>query len=213
MDSEVRQDLIDELEWEPAVNASGIGVAVHNGIVTLTGYVSSYAQKRAAEQAAGRVHGVKAIAEEIEVKSPGSNQQTDAEIAQAVVEALMWNSGIAAEITVKVEDGVVTINGDVESQDERENAKHMLENLAGVREVINLISVTEHPSAADLKEEIKKAFERVALLDAAQLEVETHGGEVILNGNVHSMAELREAEYAAWADPGVKKVTNQLKVV
>lgn len=212
-DTEVRQDVLDELQWEPAVNANEIGVTVHNGIVTLSGYAFSYGEKRAAEQATLRVKGVKAIAEEIDVKLPNSSVRSDADIAQAVVNALKWTTAIQEPIDVKVEDGVVTLNGDVRWKYERDFAKRAVENLAGVREVINLLSVLERPVAANVKEQIRNAFERAALLDAAQLQVETHEGEVTLKGNVHSMTELREAEYAAWAGPGVTKVTNQLKVV
>jgi osmotically-inducible protein OsmY len=121
--------------------------------------------------------------------------------------------GINDPIEVKVEHGVVTLNGDVRWKYERDLAKHAIENIAGVCEIINLISVLEQPSVESVKDQIRNAFERAALLDAAQLQVETHEGEVILKGNVHSMAELREAEYAAWAAPGVTKVTNKLRIV
>jgi osmotically-inducible protein OsmY len=212
-DSQIRQDVLDELQWEPAVNANKIGVAVENGIVTLSGYVSSYGEKRAAEQAVARVKGVKAIAEEIDVKLPTPGERTDAEIAQAVVNALQLNSGVTQEISVKVEDGVVTLNGDVRWKYERDNVKHAIENIAGIRGILNLVSVIEQPTAADVREQIRNAFERAALLDAAQLQVETEEGEVTLRGHVHSLAELREAEYAAWAGPGVSKVVNKLKVI
>jgi osmotically-inducible protein OsmY len=212
-DTEVRLDILDELLWEPTVDANGIGVTVHNGIVTLTGYVSTYSEKRASEQAAARINGVKAIAEEIEVKLPASHQHGDTDIAQAVVNALKWNSRIKDEIGVKVEDGVVTLTSDVHWKYERDFAKRAVENLAGVRGIVNLISVQAKPSVRNVKKQIKKAFERAAILDAAELQVEAHNGEVTLKGNVHSITELREAEYAAWAGPGVTKVTNQLKVI
>jgi len=212
-DTEVRLDILDELLWEPTVDANDIGVTVHHGIVTLTGSVSTFSEKQAAEQAAVRIHGVKAIAEEIEVKLPASHEHSDAEIAQAVVNALKWNSRINDEIGVKVEEGVVTLSGDVHWKYEREFAKRAVENLAGVRGIVNLISVQAKPLARNVKKQIKKAFERAAILDAADLQVETHNGEVTLKGNVHSMTEFREAESAAWAGPGVKKVTNQLTVV
>jgi osmotically-inducible protein OsmY len=212
-DTEIRQDVLDALEWEPAVNSHEIGVTVHNGIVTLTGYASSYSEKRVAEQAAIRVKGVKAIAEGIDVKLPASHSCNDADIALAVVNALKRTTNIEEPIEVKVEDGVATLNGDVRWKYERDIAKRAVENLAGVREVINLLSVLEQPTAATMKEQIRDAFERVALLDAAQIQVETDDGEVTLKGNVHSMAELREAEYAVWFGPGVTKVKNQLRIV
>lgn len=212
-DTEVRLDILDELLWEPTVDANEIGVTVHNGVVTLTGYVSTYSEKQAAEQAAVRINGVKAIAEEIKVKLPASHQHSDADIAQAAVNALKWNARIKDEIGVKVEDGVVTLTGDVHWKYERDFAKRAVENLAGVCGIVNQISVQARPSVRNMKKQIKKAFERAAILDAAELQVESHNGEVTLKGNVHSMTELREAEYAAWAGPGVKKVTNQLTVV
>jgi osmotically-inducible protein OsmY len=212
-DTQLRQDILDALAKEPTINANDIGVAVHNGIIILSGYVPTYAAKQVAEHAVERVSGVKAIAEEITVKSPLSGQQTDVDIAQAVINALKRNPAMKDEVMVKVEDGIVTLNGDVEWKYERDVAKQTIEGLAGVRGIVNLLGVTTRPTIDHVKDEIKKAFERVADLDAAQIEVETHDGEVTLKGNVHSVAELREAEYAAWVGPGVSKVTNQLKVV
>jgi osmotically-inducible protein OsmY len=211
-DTQLRQDVLDELEWEPSIDANNIGVTVHNGIVTLTGYVPSYAQKLTAERAAGRVNGVKAMAEEIEVKLPSSSERTDADIAQAVLNALKWNSVVKEEIKVKVEDGVVTLTGGVNWNYERGSARRAVENLTGVRRIVNLIEVHPRPSVADVKEKIKKAFERAADLDAAQIQVETHDGEVTLKGKVHSLAEYKEAENAAWAGPGVTEVKNELIV-
>jgi osmotically-inducible protein OsmY len=212
-DTQLRQDVLDELEWEPSIDANEIGVAVHNGVVTLTGYVPSYAEKLAAERAAAHVSGVKAIAEEIEVKLPSSSKRTDSEIAEAVVNALKWNPVVKEAIKVKVEDGVVTLTGEVNWNYERDSAKRIVENLMGVRRLINLLRVRARPSVADVKEKIRKAFERAATLDAAQIQVETHDGEVTLKGRVRSMAEYREAATAAWAGPGVTEVRNQLKIV
>lgn len=212
-DTQLRQDVLAELEWEPSIDPNEIGAAVHNGVVTLTGYVSSYAEKLSAEHAAERVSGVKAIAEEIEVKLPGSNQRTDTDIAQAALNAMKWNSVVKNEIKVKVEDGVVTLTGDVNWNYERDSAKRAVEYLTGVRRVVNLLKVHARPSVDDVKEQIKKAFERAASLDAAQIQVETHDGEVTLKGKVRSWAESREAVTAAWGGPGVTEVRNQLKIV
>jgi osmotically-inducible protein OsmY len=211
-DTQLRQDVLDELEWEPSIDANEIGVTVHHGVVTLNGRVASYAEKLAAERATGRVSGVKAIAEEIEVKLPTASWRTDADIAQAVVNTLKWNPVVKDEITVKVEDGVVTLTGEVNWKYERDAAERSVENLIGVRRILNFIKVHGRPSVTDVKEQIKKAFERAATLDAAQIQVESHDGEVTLKGNVHSMVEYREAANAAWAGRGVTKVTNQLKV-
>lgn len=211
-DTQLRQDVLDELEWEPSIDANEIGVTVHNGVVTLTGTVPSYAEKLAAERTAGRVIGVKAIAEEIEVKLPSSSQRNDTEIAEAVVDALKWHTLVKEEITVKVEDGVVTLSGDVNWNYERDSAKRAVENLTGVLRIVNLIKVHARPSVAGVREKIEKAFERAATLDAAKIQVETHDGEVTLKGKVRSWSETRDAESAAWAAPGVTKVNNQLKV-
>jgi osmotically-inducible protein OsmY len=159
-DTQLRQDVLDELEWEPSIDANEIGVSVHNGVVTLTGRVASYTEKLAAERATRRVSGVKAIAEEIEVKLPTASQRTDSDIAQAVVHALKWNPVVKDEIMVKVEDGVVTLTGEVSWNYERDAAEHTVENLIGVRRIFNLIKVHGRPSVADVKEQIKKAFER-----------------------------------------------------
>jgi osmotically-inducible protein OsmY len=212
-DTQLRQDVLDELEWEPSIDANQIGVAVHNGVVTLTGSVPSYTERLAAERAAGRVSGVRAIAEEIEVKLPSSSQRNDTEIAEAVANALKWNPLVKQPIKVRVEDGVVTLTGDADWNFERDSAKHAVENLTGVRRIVNLIKVHARPSVAGVKEKIEKAFERAANLDAAQIQVETHDGEVTLKGKVRSWIETRDAENAAWAAPGVTKVNNQLKVV
>jgi osmotically-inducible protein OsmY len=211
-DTQLRQDILDELEWEPSIDANEIGVTVHNGVVTLTGSVPSYTEKLAAERAAGRVSGVRAIAEEIEVKLPSSSQRNDTEIAEAVVNALKWNPLVKEPIKVRVEDGVVTLTGDVDWNYQRDSAKHAVENLTGVRRIVNLIKVHARPSVAGVKEKIEKAFERAANLDAAQIQVETHDGEVTLKGKVRSWIETRDAESAAWAAPGVTRVNNQLKV-
>lgn len=173
-DSQLQLDVLDELKWEPSIDANEIGVAVHDGIVTLTGYVPSYAEKLAAERAAVRVSGVKAIAEEIEVKLPGSIRRTDAEIAEAALTALAWNVVLKDKIMVKVEHGIVTLTGDVDWNYQRDAAKRAVENLTGVRRVHNRINVRVRPSIADVKQQIEKAFERSASLDAAKIEVDSH---------------------------------------
>jgi osmotically-inducible protein OsmY len=212
-DKQLQQDVLDELQWEPSVDANEIGVAAHEGVVTLSGFVSAYTQKMAAERAAGRVSGVKAIAEEIQVKLPGSSQRTDVEIAQAALSALEWNVLLKDKIKVKVEHGIVTLTGDVDWNYERDAAQRSVENLTGVRRVHNLIQVRVRPLIADVKDQIKKAFARGASFDAARVEVETHDGEVVLKGNVRSWSERKDAEEAAWAAPGVTKVRNELRVV
>jgi VCBS repeat-containing protein len=150
-DTQLRQDVLDELEWEPSLNANEIGVAVHEGIVVLSGFVPFYPEKMAAERAAGRVSGVKAIAEEIEVKLPGYGQRTDVEIAQAALNALEWHTMVKDQIKVKVEHGIVTLTGEVGWNYERDSAKHAVENLTGVRKVHNQIKVRVRPSPVNVK--------------------------------------------------------------
>jgi VCBS repeat-containing protein len=212
-DTQLRQDVLDELEWEPSVDANEIGVAVHDGIVTLSGHVPSYPEKLAAERAAGRVSGVKAIAEEIEVKLPGYGHRTDVEIAQAALSALEWHTMVKDQIKVKVEHGIVTLTGEVGWNYERDSAKHAVENLTGVRKVHNQIKVRVRPSPVNVKEQIKKAFARGASFDAGRIEVESHDGEVTLKGDVRSWAERKDAEEATWGAPGVTRVRNELRVV
>jgi VCBS repeat-containing protein len=212
-DKQLQQDVLEELQWEPSVDANEIGVAVHDGIVTLSGFVPSYVEKLAAERAVGRVSGVKAVAEEIQVKLPGSSQRTDVDIAQAALSALEWNAALKDKIKVKVEHGIVTLTGDVDWNYQRDTAKRSVENLTGVRRVHNQIKVRVRPSIADVKAQIKQAFARSASFDAAQIEVASQDGEVTLKGNVRSWAERRDAEEAAWAAPGVSRIRNELEIV
>jgi osmotically-inducible protein OsmY len=212
-DKQLQQDVLDELQWAPNVDANEIGVAVHDGIVTLSGFVPSYMEKLAAERAAERVRGVKAIAEEIQVNLPGSNQRTDVEIAEAALRMLEWNVALKDKIMVKVEHGIVTLTGDVDWNYERDAAKRSVENLTGVRRVHNQIMVRVRPSITDVKEQIKKAFARSATFDAAQVEVESHDGELTLKGKVRSWTERKDAEEAAWAAPGVTSVRNEIRIM
>jgi VCBS repeat-containing protein len=211
-DTQLQQDVLDKLKWEPSVNANDIGVSVHEGVVTLSGFVPSYTEKLAAERAATRVSGVKAIAEEIEVKLPGSIRRTDAEIAEAALNALAWNVVLKDKIMVKVEHGIVTLTGDVDWHYERDAAQRAVETLTGVRRVHNHINVRVRPSISNGKEQIKKAFARSATLDAAKIEVEGNNGQVTLKGKVRSTAEFSDAERAAWAAPGVTNVRNELRI-
>ena len=212
-DKQLQQDVIDELQWEPSIDATEIGVSVYEGVVTLSGFVPSYTEKAAAERATGRVNGVKAIAEEIQVKLPESSQRSDVEIAQAALTALDWNVVLKDKVKVKVEHGIVTLSGAVDWNYERDAAKRSVENLMGVRRVHNLIQVRSRPSVTDVKDQIKMAFARAASFDAGRVEVETQAGEVVLKGVVRSWAERKDAEEAAWAAPGVSRVRNDLRVV
>lgn len=212
-DSQIRQDVIDELEWEPSVDARNIGVAVKDGVVTLTGTVSSYSEKLRAERAAERVHGVRAVANELEVRLPGDMRRTDADIAEAAVNALKWNTLVPEEkIKVVVENGWITLRGEVDWQYQREAAEEAVQHLAGVRGVTNLITVRQRVRPEDIKQRIERALERSAELDAKNIHVSVEDSKVVLTGTVRSWAERQEAEWAAWAAPGVTEVDNRIRV-
>jgi osmotically-inducible protein OsmY len=210
-DSELRRDVERELEWDPSIDARNIGVAVKNGVVTLTGYVSSYADKWRAERIAKRVAGVSAIANEIEVKL--STERTDPDIAEAARAALKSDSRVPADrIKVIVERGWVTLEGTVDYYYQKSAAESDVRYIAGVRGVTNALVVTPKVSPTDIRMKIEEALKRSAQLDANRISVETEGSKVILSGTVRSWAEREEAEMAAWAAPGVTQVENKIKV-
>lgn len=212
-DSEIQKDVMEELKWEPFLNATEIGVAVKHGVVTLTGTLDNYAKKITAEKAAKRVEGVKAVAEEIEVKLSGSGWKSDAEIAEAILNTLKWHSAVQEDrIKIKVENGWITLDGTVEWEFQKNTAASMVENLIGVRGITNLIKIEPKIEPSEVKRKISAAFHRSATLDAGKIEIETTGNTVTLKGIVHSLAEKRDAETAAWAAPGVTEVKNELVV-
>jgi osmotically-inducible protein OsmY len=212
-DLQLRQDVLDELEFEPSVNAAHIGVTANNGVVTLSGFVTNYAEKAAAERAARRVKGVKAIAEEIEVRLPSDTKRADDEIAARAVDILKWQVGFPAErITVKVEKGIVTLTGDVDWQHQRADAEHIVHKLTGVIHVVNQIRVAAPVRASDIKEKIQKALQRSAEVEASGITVQTEGGRVVLSGKVRAWYERDVAERAAWSAPGVTEVQDHLTI-
>jgi len=212
-DIRIQQDVMEELKWEPYLNASEIGVSVKNGVVTLSGMVDAYAKKITAERAAKRVAGVKAIAEDIQVGVSPVLHTTDAEIAEAVLNALKWNAAVREEkIKIKVENGHVRLEGEVEWDYERNQAYQAIAGLAGVRSVVNVITVKPKINAAGIQQRISQAFRRSATVDAGKINIEVAGNKVILSGNVRSFAEKEDAETAAWNAPGVTSVENNLDI-
>ncbi len=212
-DNQIQKDVLDELKWEPLLNAAQIGVAVKDGIVTLSGEVDSYSKKLAAEHAAKRISGVKAIAEDIQVGLAPIYRKTDAEIAAAVVNALKWHTAVLQEkIKINVEDGVVRLEGQVDWEFQKNSARTAIEHLVGVKSVINLITLKPRVTPSEISRQISSAFTRNAILDAASLKILIEGDKVILNGTVNSFAEKDQAEHAAWSAPGVMRVESHLKV-
>lgn len=212
-DLQLQHDVMEELEWEPSVDASKIGVTAKDGVVTLTGAGVSYFDKMSAEKATKRVYGVKAVANDIEVKLPGSSQRSDTDIASAALNSLRWDASIPEDrIQLTVCNGWITLEGQVDWGYQKETAERIVRNLTGVLGVINKIKVKAKVKPGDIKTKIEAAFKRHAELDARRVGVDARDGKVILHGNVHSWAEKEQAEQAAWAAPGVNDVESKLTV-
>ncbi len=212
-DAELQRDVMNELRWEPSINPENIGVGVEDGVVTLSGSVESFADKWAAERATKRVAGVKAFAEEIEVRLPPYSKRTDADIARSVANVLEWNVDVPHNrIKVMVQNGWVTLSGEVEWLYHKNAAYDSVIRLTGVRGVTNQIVVRSSALLADVRDRIREALERNARLKAQRIKVETTDGQVVLTGTVRSWAEREEAEAAACAAPGTCEVINKLVV-
>lgn len=213
-DSQLQRDVQAELEWEPRVDHANIGVAVKDGVVSLSGFVASYAQKMAAEDAARRVKDVRAIAEEIEIRFLNDPKTSDAEIAKRILDVFAWDVMVPDnKINVKVEKGWVTLTGTVDWNYQRDSARKSAGKISGVKGVSNLIVLRPHISNTDVRERIMAAFKRNAIQDAEAINIVTDGGTVKLGGKVHGYHERQIAERAAWAAPGVTKIEDNLVVI
>jgi osmotically-inducible protein OsmY len=212
-DQDVECDVKDELQWDPDLDASDIALSVKNGVVTLAGFVKSYSDKYGAEAAAKRVAGVKAVANDLEVRLPAIDQRPDPDIARDAVDAIKSQLPISSEnIRVVVKSGWVTLEGTVEWQYQRQTAENAVRRVRGVKGVTNSIMVKPHVEPTEIKKQIQEAIRRSAEIDANRIQVETHGSEVILKGTVRSWIEREEAKRTAWAAPGVTKVVDRLLV-
>ncbi|MHB1550687.1 MAG: BON domain-containing protein [Vulcanimicrobiaceae bacterium] len=209
---ELRDDVLAELDLDPQVDSSRIGVAVQDGIVTLTGKIPTLSAKWAAEEAVGRVKGVRGIAQEMEIDLPATHVRDDSDIARAAAEALAWDSTLSSPIQVRVQDGRVTLRGEVEWHYQRTEAEQVVRRLVGVREIIDLLTLRPSVSAGDIRAHIQRAFHRFAQFDANRIKIHTDGGTVTLTGSVPTWFERNRAWQAAWTVPGVAKVENRITV-
>lgn len=212
-DGALRQDIIDELEFEPSIDAAHIGVAVENGVVTLTGHVATYAQKATVEDVVRRVKGVKGIAQEIEVRPLGSHQTADDEIARRALNMINWNTVVPdGTVQVKVQNGWVTLTGKVEWNYQKVAAVEAVKGLAGVAGLVNEIEVKPHASTQDVQKRIEDALKRNAEVEAKAIKVKVVDDKVTLEGRVEAWSERRAAERAAWSAPGVRIVDDRITV-
>jgi osmotically-inducible protein OsmY len=212
-DAQIQSDVLAELKWDARVLPNEIGVSVKDGVVTLTGWVDFYTKRWAAEEAAHRVRGVKAVANDIEIRPATSSQRIDPDIAEAVVRALEWDAFISVDkLDVTVSKGWVTLKGEVEWQYQKQDAERVVRRLSGVNGVTNLITVKPRVAPSDLKARIERALARSAELDAKRITVEVDGSKVTLKGTVRAWAEKQEAERQAWQAPGVTSVDNRITI-
>lgn len=211
-DEDVRDDVESELRWEPGLDATDIVVAVRDGAVTLTGFVRSFNEKWEAEDVAKRVSGVLGVANDLDVRLPSISQRPDPDIARDAVTALLYELPDLGNIKVVVKEGLVRLEGDVESQQQRRNVAHAVRRVRGIKGLVNTIKVRSPVSPEDIHRKIAEALKRNALLAAANIVVEANGDEVVLKGTVRSWAERKEADEAAWRAPGVLKVDNRIAI-
>jgi osmotically-inducible protein OsmY len=212
-DAQLQEDVIAELQWEPAVDATQIGVEVNDGIVTLAGHVTNYSGKWNAEHAAQRVYGVKALVVEIDVTLAGSTRRTDGDIARSAKDTLQWTTDAPADtVTIRVEKGIITLGGAVDWEYQRRDAADAIRNLVGVKSVINMVTIRPSASTQVVKADIDAALKRRATHNTNSIEVSVEGGEVTLSGSVHSWIERNLANDSAWGAPGVRNVVDQMTI-
>jgi osmotically-inducible protein OsmY len=213
-DKDLKRNVQNALDWEPSIDAAHIGVTIEGGVVTLHGNVRSYSEKTTAERVTLRVYGVKAVANDLIVHLPTDFSRTDSDIAEAALNALKWNTLVPEDrVSVVVTNGLVRLDGNVDWQYQKDVAGRAVRDLLGVKAVTNNITVKPRVKSADVRDKIEAAFKRSAEIDARRISVAAEDGKVILSGNVHSWAERREAERAAWAAPGVILVDDRLTIV
>jgi len=213
-DRQLRQNILDELEFEPSISAANIGVAVEDGVVTLTGHVASYAEKLAAERAVRKIKGVRAIAQEIEVRYPSDKKTADDEIAKRALSVLAWHAMIPQDtVKVTVQKGWVTLAGEVNWQYQKKSAEDAVRKLSGVTGVINNISLRPAVSVTDIKRKIEGALARHAYIEAEGIRVNVQdGNKVLIEGKVDSWDEREAVEDAAWSVEGVQVVDDRLTI-
>jgi osmotically-inducible protein OsmY len=210
-DIQLQADIIDELKWDPKINPAEIGVLVKNGVVTLSGTVNSYSKKLAVEEVVKRVKDVKGIAEEITVRLSREGKRTDAELAEAALNAVKWNNSIPDDrIRITVENGWVTLEGELDWQFQKDAATHAVDYIVGVKGVTNIVTIRPRINVPVVRDTIKKALERSADIEADRIIIETNGNKVTLRGKARSWSERNEVERAAWCAPGVMEVEDEL---
>ena len=212
-DLALRQQILDELEWEPALDAAHIGVLAEDGVITLTGYVGGYAERAIAEQVVARIKGVKAVAQELQVRLAHNQKRDDDQIARRALKIIGWDTTVPGDkVRLKVEKGWITLSGDVEWNFQREGVEAAVRKLSGVMGVTNHITVRPNADPGDVKHRIEEALQRNAQLDAQDIKVTVDDGKVTLQGHVPAWHERSIAEQAAWSAPGVSAVEDHIVV-
>lgn len=213
-DIDLRKDVLDELEWDPSIDARTIGVAVEDGIIALTGHVGSYADKTNADKIVKRVHGVQGVANDLEVKPLMSYERDDVDIARSAVNALEWNAAVPKDrIKVSVTKGWITLEGEVDWYYQKRAAEDAVGLLAGVRGVADKVTVkARQAKVEDVKDKIEAALKRNAEVDAKHIAIQASGSSVTLSGTVRSWVERQDAVNAAWSAPGVTRVVDQIQI-